>query len=753
MSAGYAAAVLAGPIALAVGRSLPPEGLGLALRLAGAGACVLLLPGALAVRSLGGVRGFGAATAGALAASLTIVAFSLTLVFAAGSSLTLAVAVLAVFLAAALVADLAGAGTANPNGAPREAVGAGSRRVRPAPPPTDEAPAGRAPPVRRVSRRRRSRENENHSHHGWHALAPSRWRFARRQGSGRLALAGLVAVAVAYAAVVWWAAGPPQGDALQHLARVRKLVELDALPGLTSVDEFRDGGLHPGYAFPLWHGALALVARLAGVDSTDVVVHLSALLVPLALVVAFGAGAAVFRSWVGGTAVAAFQLAQFGLSREGTGSFASLDLPATFALLVVVPAVIALAFAFLEEGGAGAVLALAAAAFVLAAIHPSYALYVALVLAAAFAARVLFARADAGRFAIALAAVVVPAGAFLAWLLPVARSTASYSPDPAERVRSFAHYAGQVVGSPDAFRLAPEALTRGGPVVVAGLLAIPLAALAPRRRWSALVLGSSFAIFALLLLTPLFTIFSDQVSLSQSRRLAGFLPLPFALAGAALLAGRLRWAAPLAGLAAGLTADLAYTSELTYRLEQGGPAWPVWVGAGGAAVGLVVAAVLARRGREIPAPPTLWAALAAFAFVLPVAVGGLAELHRAGKPDRYALTPGIVRELRTLEPGAVVFASLEASYRAAAYAPVSIVAAPPGHVADTDENRPYERRRDVLRFFSDPRTRPSERRAILAEYGTDWLLVDTSRRYPSELVAALPVAYRDGRYLLVRVST
>ena len=37
---------------------------------------------------------------------------------------------------------------------------------------------------------------------------------------------------------------------------------------LRAVDEFRDGGLHPGYAFPLWHAFLALVARLAGVDPT-----------------------------------------------------------------------------------------------------------------------------------------------------------------------------------------------------------------------------------------------------------------------------------------------------------------------------------------------------------------------------------------------------------------------------------------------------------------------------------------------------
>ena len=38
-------------------------------------------------------------------------------------------------------------------------------------------------------------------------------------------------------------------------------------------NEFPDGGLHPGYAFPLWHGFLALVAKVSGADPVDVVLH------------------------------------------------------------------------------------------------------------------------------------------------------------------------------------------------------------------------------------------------------------------------------------------------------------------------------------------------------------------------------------------------------------------------------------------------------------------------------------------------
>ena len=65
-------------------------------------------------------------------------------------------------------------------------------------------------------------------------------------------------------------AGDRRGDALFHLARVRKLVS-STTSRCDAVDEFVDGGLHPGYAFPLWHGFLALVAKVAGVDPTEVV--------------------------------------------------------------------------------------------------------------------------------------------------------------------------------------------------------------------------------------------------------------------------------------------------------------------------------------------------------------------------------------------------------------------------------------------------------------------------------------------------
>src|SRR4029077_9555039 len=75
-----------------------------------------------------------------------------------------------------------------------------------------------------------------------------------RQGPGRVSIFLLGTVLGLF---LWQVEGAVVGDGLFHEGRVRKLVALGDLH-LRTVDEFKDGGLHPGYAFPLWHGFLAL---------------------------------------------------------------------------------------------------------------------------------------------------------------------------------------------------------------------------------------------------------------------------------------------------------------------------------------------------------------------------------------------------------------------------------------------------------------------------------------------------------------
>jgi hypothetical protein len=125
-----------------------------------------------------------------------------------------------------------------------------------------------------------------------------------------------------------------------------------------------------------------------------------------------------------------------------------------------------------------------------------------------------------------------------------------------------------------------------------------------------------------------------------------------------------------------------------------------------------------------------------------VAVGLARWTPFEGRPGT-ALSPGLVEALRSSVPeGGVVYSDPETSYRIAAYAPVYIAVAPPGHVADTPENRPYERARDARRFVATGDL------TIPESYGAEYLAVDRRRvRRPFDL----PELYRDPRFSLYRI--
>jgi len=674
-------------LALGLARLLPAEGAGLALRLAVAAFLVLLLPGWLALRPFGLPGSFGVAVAASFAVSLVLVLFALGVVFLAGSSLTAALVALAVVAAAALATGLW--------------LGPGPEEV-----PVDA-------------------------------------RADRRAG---LAVLG---ASIPLAGLVWWSAGPIGGDLLFHLARMRKLAELGALPVLETVAEFQDGSLHPGYAFPLWHGAAAMIARIAGVDVADVALYLPAILVPLAVILAYGAGTAVFRRPAGGVALVVAQVTQLALSgaggRAGTGVFELLASPPTTSRVLLAPTILALAFSVVERRSWPLIGALAAAALALSVIHPSYTPYVALLLGGFLLARLVVVRAIdplVKRAALALAAVTVPFVLYLAWLYPVVADDPSTQPTAARRAFEIQHYGNAFDFFGDSFRFAPEAIARGGPVVVAGLLAIPLAGFAARRRWAQLVLGSSLLGLAVLLVPQLFTLLADVFSVSQARRLSAFLPLAFALAGAFVLAGRGRLAGVALAFGAGLAAELLVSGEFTYRVQDGGPGWVVWVAVVGGLVALAVGAFLRPRGPE----PGRWAVLAACAFALPVAVAGLADLER--RPDPNAMPAETVEAVRAItRPGDVVFSDATTAYRIAAYAPVYVNAAPTGHVAFSTRNRPRRRRIDSERFFFVPLS-DTERSELLSRYRADWVLVDRELRHPESYLDRLRLVYDGGRYAL-----
>jgi hypothetical protein len=505
---------------------------------------------------------------------------------------------------------------------------------------------------------------------------------------------------------LWHVEGVVVGDGLFHEARVRKLVALGDLH-LRTVDEFKDGGLHPGYAFPLWHGFLALVSWVSGVDPDSVLRHEPSLLAPIACAVAWEAGVVLFGSRWAGASVLLATLAVFCFGPGHGGSFTVLALPATAARQLLVPAAIVLFFATPGRRN-WAVLAAAFGALVLT--HPTYAIFLLIPLAGYAAVRVVEWRAWSPAFV----AAVVPTALALLWLKPIVDETVSHDPGPGERLRAIQHYGSSIVVESDRhYRLAAEMFGRSGVVAVAALLLLPLAGLAIRRRWAAFALGGTLLVLVVMEVPWLFVHFSDAVSLSQSRRAAGFAPLPFALAGALALAARRVAVLPLA-LVAGIVLQRLWPGDFEYGLRHGGPALATWFALAGGAVALAGGLVLRRRDlREHHA----LGAGAMFLLVLPVLVHGIWHWSVNDKVDPYALSPRLVHNLRTKVPkGAVVLAPVDVSYRVAAKAPVYIVAAPVTHVANTTANRPYDRVRAVHHWVltSDPR--------VAKRYGATWAI-------------------------------
>ena len=558
----------------------------------------------------------------------------------------------------------------------------------------------------------------------------------RAPGWGAVALAGAV-----LGLLLWHVAGEIGGDGLFHLARVRKLVSLGDL-SLHRVDEFPDGGLHPGYAFPLWHGFLALVAKVAGVDAARVVLHEASVLAPLAVLAWFEAGWALFRRRSAAIVTAAAAVALGAMASGHGGSFTSLALPATVSQRLLAPAAIALVLEAVREPRRGRLATVAAAGLALVVVHPTYALFVLIPFAGFLVVRWLWVREDVRSGLLAAAALGLPAAGFALWVLPLVRDTASVGPSAGECSRGLRQYATQLVASScDSFHLAPQVLARSGAVAVAALVLIPLAGLAARRRWSAYVVGGTLFVALIVLVSALFVPFSDVVSLSQSRRLAGFIPLAFAFAGGLAVAARLLrgWAAPLA-LAAGIALQLAYPGDFGYVLHGTSPAWPAWAAVVGGIAALVAGFALARRE-----PLERSAGLVAALFLLPVFVHGLWSWSPSSVRAASPLTAGLVHALRHVVPaGATVYSDPEASYRLAAAAPVFICVAPPGHVADTKRNRPYERVDDFRRFAR------SGDLGIPRACGARWLVVDRARfRSPQGLP---PPTYRDARFVLYRLG-
>jgi hypothetical protein len=569
---------------------------------------------------------------------------------------------------------------------------------------------------------------------------------ARRKGGSSFWTFWVIVAGLVAGITLWWVSGY-DGDAFFHLARVQKLLALHDL-SLRSVDEFKDGGLHPGYAFPLWHAAVAVIAKLAGVGAPSAFLHLPTVLLPLSFVLVYEAGTALFASRWAGVATVLAEFALLGLASGHGGAYESMALPATASRTLILPALLALVFLYVREPSGARLASVAAASLAMTLVHPSYSVLVAIGLTGFLAVRALLDRRhDVVHIGAALAAIVVPAGLVVAWLLPIVRETASHSPSRVELNRALGAYGNELdVFSRHSYRLAPELYGRAGSIAVASLVLLPLAVFAYRRMWAAFVLGSMLATFAVTLLPFVFPHFADAISLSQARRIIGFAPRPFVLVGGMLvLAGFLRlWVLPVA-LAAGVGLQLAYPGDfgVPYRLVDGSPGWLTWVSFGATVAALIAAAIFGRRIPQVEGMPVV-AASAVALFLLPVAVHGYSHWTRPSGA-RLGLPEKLVSAVHRLVPrGDVVFSDPLTAYELAAFAPIYINAAPTTHVADTRANRPTVRRKDALRFF-----RAEGPVSLARRYGAHWLLVDRAR--VGRVSFRLPRAYSGSRYVLYRI--
>jgi hypothetical protein len=131
---------------------------------------------------------------------------------------------------------------------------------------------------------------------------------------------------------------------------------------------------------------------------------------------------------------------------------------------------------------------------------------------------------------------------------------------------------------------------------------------------------------------------------------------------------------------------------------------------------------------------------------MPTVVWSLTDWSPAADRPPVSLNRDLIADIREeVPPGGIVYGDPEASYRLAAFAPIKICVAPPGHVADTVKNHPRER---VLEYQRYLKTIDAE---IPRACGAQWILVDRER-FPQLDSGRGAAIYRDARWTLFKLG-
>jgi hypothetical protein len=549
---------------------------------------------------------------------------------------------------------------------------------------------------------------------------------------------------VTFGVLVWLGSWNNVGDAVEHIARMRKLSELDPPRSLDELGLLPPNtGLHPGYAFPLWHAAGAVVVWISSLEETVMFRYWPAMLLPFSAAAVYSAGRTMFGARAAGAATCLAYLALFAFPNEGVGYFNRLSYPGYICILVFWPLVIERTFAYLRNGGWEPLLTIAATSLIVTAVHGSYAPFMVMLIVAFLVARTIVTRDrdDLRRLVTVVGALAVPFFLFLIWLYPIADAAASTV------ANASLHFKSLVDRSDGLVNMKPEWLTRGGAATVAALLLVPVASAATRTRAAAFIAGG-FALGILTLIVPyFFTPFADIVSISQGRRFIFFLPWAFALTAGALVLARFRYVAVAVALAAGVFLQWAWPGDFNYILIRPGPAWVAWFAAAGALVALGLGAA-----RKLRLPyGNGWAVPILVAFVLPIAVDGLGDL-KLNRPASAAYGKGFLTAVRKdVDRDDVLLARPRVAYRLSAQAPIYIVAAFGGHGGETVVNQHAERRTDANAFFGPDKT-TQELSAILERWDVDWVLVKKDDTYPREFLSQFTPTFENNSFILYPVS-
>jgi hypothetical protein len=559
-----------------------------------------------------------------------------------------------------------------------------------------------------------------------------------------LLFCGGVALVSAY---LWMGSWNNIGDAVEHIARIRKITELD--PPARHLDQLGilppDTGLHPGYAFPLWHAGGGVIVWLSSLEETFMFRFWPTVLIPFVAAAVYRAGRVMFGCWPAGVATCVGYLGLFAFP-FGAGFFAQISYPGYIAIFLFWPLVIERTFVFLREGGWEPALTAAAASFVVTAIHPSYTPFMILLIGAFVVTQTLVRRdrVDVRRSALALGAVTVPFLLFLIWLYPIAKSASATVTGGAN------HFYSLVDSHGDLVNMKPEWVTRGGAVAVAALLFVPLASAVTRTRAAAFIASATGVVILVLIVPYLFTPFADVESISQGRRFLFYLPFAFALTGGALVLARFRYYAVAGALGLGILLYLIWPGEATYILRHPGPAWLAWFAA---ISGLVVFAVGASRRINVRYG-NVWGLAIVVALVLPTAVTGAADMQRyKGAPQEF--NEGMLNAVRTyVTSDDVILALPKVGYRLSDRVPVYIVASAGGHGGNTKVNDQGDRRKAANDFF-DGSTTPAQAQAIVDRWDVQWVLVRKDFpqwSWPRAYLDRFQPVYEDKRYTLYPVD-